>query len=103
MNPLELRCQGFHVVSSSQPQIMPTLILKIKISISFKCKYQITITTLLVFVDASEDSITTNDVVTPLNFPTALVEDEKFEETPLYVNVSQQTYKKELSKKVVHT
>jgi hypothetical protein len=32
MNPLELRCSGFHEVLSSLPHIMPTLISKIKVS-----------------------------------------------------------------------
>jgi hypothetical protein len=44
---------------------------------------------LLVFVDAGEDSIMEDDVVTPLNIPVAPVEKEKFEEVTIDVNVSQ--------------
>jgi hypothetical protein len=39
----------------------------------------------LVFIDASEDLIMTDDVATPLNPPIALAKDEKLEE----VNLSQ--------------
>jgi hypothetical protein len=43
----------------------------------------------LVFVDACEDSIMSDDVVTPLNPPVAPIEEEEFEEASLDVNVSQ--------------
>jgi hypothetical protein len=52
----------------------------------------------LVFVDASEDSIMADDVVTHLNPPVVLVKEEK-----LNVNVSQQSCEEELSRKVVRT
>jgi hypothetical protein len=42
----------------------------------------------LVFVDASEDSIMADEVVSPSNPLVALVKEEKLEETPLDVNVS---------------
>jgi hypothetical protein len=43
----------------------------------------------LVFVDASEDLVMADDVVTPSNPLVASVKKEKLEETPLDVNVSQ--------------
>jgi len=43
------------------------LILKIKALTSFKCKYQITRVTILVFVDVSENSIMVDDATMPLN------------------------------------
>jgi hypothetical protein len=42
----------------------------------------------LVFVNACEDSVMADDVVTPLNPPIAPVEEEELEETPLDMNVS---------------
>ncbi len=51
----------FVVVSSLH--IMPTLIFKIKTLISFECKYQIISINLLVFVDAGENSIMSDDVI----------------------------------------
>jgi hypothetical protein len=50
----------------------------------------------LVFVDACEDLVIVNDVITPSNPSVALVEKEEFEETPLDMNVSQQSCNKEL-------
>lgn len=41
------------------------------------------------FVNACEDSIMADDVMTPLNLSIVLVEDEKFKETSFDVNVSQ--------------
>jgi hypothetical protein len=43
----------------------------------------------LVFVDAGDDSIMTDDVVTPSNLPIAPIEEEELEETRFDVNVSQ--------------
>jgi hypothetical protein len=43
----------------------------------------------LVFVDAGEDSVMANNVITSSNPPIALVEEEELEEPPLDVNVSQ--------------
>jgi hypothetical protein len=45
----------------------------------------------LVFVDAGENLIMVDDVVTPLNLPATLVEKEEFEEVSLDVNVSQRS------------
>jgi hypothetical protein len=42
-----------------------------------------------ILVDACEDLVMANDVVTPLNSSIALVEEEEFEEISLDVNVSQ--------------
>jgi len=69
----------------------------------FKCKYEIVSFNLLVFVDANEDSIMVDDVVMPLNFPIAPIEEEELEETQLNVNVSQWLHKKKPLKRVVHT
>ncbi len=44
-----------------------------------------------------------NDVVTSLNLLISLIEKEELEETPLDVNVSQWSRKKEPFKKVVRT
>ncbi len=100
---MELGCLGIHEVSPLLPHITPTLIFKIKASTPFKCKYQIVLTTLLVFVDVSEDSIMANDSTMPSNPPVALVEEEKLEEASLDVNVSQRSRKEESFKKVVCT
>jgi hypothetical protein len=53
-----------------------------------KHKYHIIPTTLLVFVNASEDSIMADDVVMPSNPLVTLVKEEELEEAPLDVNVS---------------
>jgi hypothetical protein len=55
----------------------------------------------LVFVDAGEDLIMADDVVTHLNPIVALVKKEEFEKTPLDVNVSQRPCDEELFKRVV--
>jgi hypothetical protein len=52
----------------------------------------------LVFVDASESVVMADDVVTPLNPPVALVEQEELEEVLLDVNVSQRPCEKEPSR-----
>ncbi len=44
-----------------------------------------------------------NDVIMPLNPLIVLVEDEKFEETLLNINVSQRSHEEKPFKKVVHT
>jgi hypothetical protein len=43
----------------------------------------------LVFVNAGENLVMADDVVTPLNPPFSLVENEELEEAPLDMNVSQ--------------
>jgi len=55
----------------------------------------------LVFVNAGENLVMADDVVTPLNPPISLVEKEGLEEAPLVMNVSQRSCKEEPSKKVV--
>jgi hypothetical protein len=45
----------------------------------------------LVFVDAGEDLVMPDDVVTPSSPPIAPVKEEELEETPLDVNVSQRS------------
>ncbi len=49
----------------------------------------------MVFIDASEDSIMVDDGVMLSNPPIALVEEEKLEEAPLDVNVSQRLCEEE--------
>jgi hypothetical protein len=44
-----------------------------------------------------------DDVATPSNPLVTLVEEEKFEETSLNMNVFQRSHKKKSSKRVVHT
>jgi hypothetical protein len=67
------------------------------------CKYQIVPTTPLVFVDACEDLVMVDDVVTPSNLPIVLVEEEELEETLLDVNVSQRLCNEEPFERTVHT
>jgi len=55
----------------------------------FECKYQIVLTTPLVFIDVGEDSIMANDVVTPLNPLVVPIEKEELEKTMFNVNISQ--------------
>jgi hypothetical protein len=69
----------------------------------FERKYHIVLATFLVFIDAGEDSIMANDVVTPSNPLVALVEKEELEETPLNVNVSQRLRDEDLFQRVVCT
>jgi hypothetical protein len=57
----------------------------------------------LVFVDADENLVMADDVVTPSNPPVSLVEKEELKKAPLDVNVSQWSCEEELSRKVVHT
>jgi len=42
----------------------------------------------LVLIDVGEDVIMANDVVTPLNFPIVLVEEEELEKSSINMNVS---------------
>jgi len=59
-----------------------------KASTLSKRKYHIVYGALLVFVDAGENLVMTDDVVTPSNLPSSLVGKEKLEEASLDVNVS---------------
>jgi hypothetical protein len=66
-----------------------------------------------IFVDASDNLVMADDVVTPSNPPVATVDKEEFEEATLdgtsfdevalKVNVSQRLHKEEPSRRVVHT
>jgi hypothetical protein len=56
----------------------------------------------LVFVDADENSIVADDVITPSNPLVALVEEKELQEASLNVNVSQRLCEKEPFRKVVH-
>jgi hypothetical protein len=58
---------------------------------------------LLVFVEASENLVIADDVAMPSNPLVTPVEQEELEETPLDVNVSQQSCEEEPSRKVVRT
>jgi hypothetical protein len=53
---------------------------------------------LSVFVDGSEIFVMADDIVMPSNLPVALVGQEKLEEVPLDVNVSQRPREEEPSK-----
>jgi hypothetical protein len=57
----------------------------------------------LVFVNLGKDSIMVNDFITFSNLPVTLVEDEKFKETSLDVNISQQLHEEKPSRRMVHT
>jgi hypothetical protein len=57
----------------------------------------------LVFVDASENLVMADDVVTPSNPPVAPIEEEKLEETSLDVNVSQRSREEEPSRRAMRT
>jgi len=57
----------------------------------------------LVFVDAYENLVIVNNIVTPLNPSVAPVKQEKLEEVLLEVNVSQRPHKEELSRRIVRT
>jgi hypothetical protein len=72
-----------------------------KASTLFEHKYHIVSTTFLVFVDAYENLVMADDVVTPSNPPISLVEKEELEEALLDVNVSQRSCEKEPSRRVV--
>ncbi len=56
-----------------------------------------------VFVDVGEILVMADDVVTPSNPPVAPIEQEKLEEVPLDVNVSQRSCEEEPSRRVVRT
>jgi hypothetical protein len=60
----------------------------------FECKYQITPTTLLVFVDVGKYSIMVDDVATPLNPRIAPLKKEEFKEALFDMNVSQRLCEK---------
>jgi hypothetical protein len=68
-----------------------------------ECKYHIVSATFLVFVDASENLVMADDVITPSNPLVSLVENEELEETLFDVNVSQRSCKEEPSRKIVRT
>jgi hypothetical protein len=74
-----------------------------KASTPSKCKYHIISATLLVFVNADENLVMADDVITPSNPPVSLVEKEELEEALFDVNVSQWSRKEEPSKRVVRT
>jgi hypothetical protein len=57
----------------------------------------------LVFVDAGENLVMADDVAMPSNLPATPIEEEEFEEALLDVNVSQQSRKEKLFRKVVRT
>jgi len=74
-----------------------------KASTPSKCKYHIVSATLLVFVNANENLVMADDVITPSNPPVSLVEKEELEEALFDVNVSQWSRKEKPSKRVVRT
>jgi hypothetical protein len=53
------------------------------------------------FVDAGENLVMADDVITPSNPPVAPIEEEKLEEASLDVNVFQRSREEELSRRVV--
>ncbi len=55
----------------------------------------------LIFVDTCENLVMVDDVAMPSNPPIAPIEKEELEETPLDMNVSQQSRKEEPSRRVV--
>jgi hypothetical protein len=57
----------------------------------------------LVFANVGEDSVMANDVVTPLNPLIMFIEEEKLEEPPLDVNVSQRLCDEKPFERVVRT
>jgi hypothetical protein len=57
----------------------------------------------LVFVDANENLVMADYVVTPSNPLVSLVEKEEFEEAPFDVNVSQRSHEKKPFKRMVRT
>jgi hypothetical protein len=74
-----------------------------KASTPSKRKYPIVFATFLVFVDAGENLVMADDVVTPSNPLVSLIEKEELEEASLDVNVSQWSRKEEPSKRMVRT
>jgi hypothetical protein len=104
MNLLDLGCSSFHEVLLPLPHLTLALICyNKKASTPSKCKYHIVFTTLLVFVDAGENLVMADDVITPSNPPVSLIENEELEEAPFDVNVSQRSREEEPSRKVVRT
>jgi len=89
-------------VITPTPYAYPNLLNKKTLTPSER-KYHIVSSTFLVFVDAGENLVMADDVATPWNPLVSLVEKEELEEAPLDVNVSQQSCKKKLSKRVVRT
>ncbi len=67
-----------------------------------ECKYQIVPAIPLVFVDAGEDLVMADDVITPSNPPIAPIEKEKLKETSLDMNVSQQPCNEKPFRKMMH-
>jgi hypothetical protein len=65
-------------------------------------KYHIISAAFLVFVNASEDLVMANDVVTPSNPLIMPIEEEELEKTSFDMNVSQQSRNKNSFRKVVH-
>jgi hypothetical protein len=57
----------------------------------------------LFVIDACENLVMADGVVTPSNLLVAPVEQEEFEEVPLEVNVSQRPHEEEPSRQVVRT
>jgi len=55
----------------------------------------------LVFINASEDLIMVDDIVTPLNPQVEPLEKEDFKEAPLNMNVSQRSREKKPSRRMV--
>jgi hypothetical protein len=74
-----------------------------KTSTPSKRKYRIVSTTILVFVDAGENLIMADNVVTPSNPSISLIEKEKLEEAPLDMNVFQRSCEEKSSRKMVRT
>ncbi len=91
---------GFAVILT--PYAYPNLLNK-RASTPSEHKYHIISTTLLVFVDASENLDMADDVATPLNPLISLVEKEELEEALLDMNVFQRSSKEKSSKRVVRT
>jgi hypothetical protein len=103
MNPLDLGCSNFHEVPPSLPHLTLALICyNKKTSTPSEYKYLIVSATFLVFVDACENLVMADDVVTPSNPPISLVEKEELEEAPFDVNVFQRSREEESSRRVVH-
>ncbi len=78
-------------VVTPTPYTYPNLLNK-KTSTHFERKYHIVSTTLLVFVDASENLVMANDVATPSNPPISLIEKKKLEKALLDVSIFQRSH-----------
>jgi len=72
-----------------------------KTSTPSKRKYHIIFAILLVFVNAGENLIMADDVVTPSNPRVSQVEKQELKEAPLDVNVSQRSREEESSRRMV--